>query len=178
MSGDILDAIIVITIGILALIGLSRGLIKELSGLIAVVLGTIGGLRFSDPLAGFVLERLGLSPGIASVVAFMIVSLAIATVVFILSSFLSRFISGINLGWVDRLFGLIFGFVKGAYIVSFFLIFLSLFSSISAVKTGLTTSKLSSYFTDLAPKTYKLITDKDIGSIKITEWLSKFTNKI
>jgi len=175
LSGDILDAVIVITVGILALIGLSRGLIKELSGLIAVILGVLGGFRLSDPIAGAVLERLGVSPGIASVFAFTIVFLAIATVVFILSSFLSRFVRGINLGWVDRLFGLIFGFVKGAYIVSFFLIFLSLFSSIASVNTALHSSKLYPYFTDLAPKTYKLITGKDIGIIKITDYLSKFT---
>jgi membrane protein required for colicin V production len=175
LSGDILDAVIVITVGILALIGLSRGLIKELSGLIAVVLGVLGGFRLSDPIAGFVLEKFGLNPGVASVVAFTIVFLAIATVVFILSSFLSRFVRGINLGWVDKLFGLIFGLAKGAYIVSFFLIFLSLFSSIGAVNKAIGTSKLSPYFTDLAPKTYRLITGKDIGITKITDYLSKFT---
>ena len=175
MGENILDIVIITTVGIFALMGFARGLIKELSGLVAVISGILTGFRLSDSFSQ-IFEKMGISPGIASVVSFVIVFLVIAGGVMFIFSVLHKLVKGINLGWADRLFGLIFGFAKGSYIISFALIFLSLFSFITSVDTTLKRSKFSPFFTELAPRTYRMLTGKEMkGGEKISHWLSEFT---
>ena len=111
-----LDIAIIIILGVLTLLGLKRGLIKSLVPLVGMLLAIFLAGRFYTSLAG----RLTFidSEGLAKIVAFAIIVIAVFVVVFILGSMLRAIMQMVLLGWVDRLGGAIFGLAIGWVICS------------------------------------------------------------
>jgi membrane protein required for colicin V production len=105
---------IVITIFLIgsAVIGFRSGLIKALLGLAGIIIGVILAGRFYVPFS----ERLSFisSTGVAKVIAFAIILIAVIVVAGLIAFFLRRAASIITLGWVDRLGGVVFGVLMAA----------------------------------------------------------------
>ena len=119
-----LDIIIVIPILWGMFRGFKRGLIIELCTLMALVLGVYGAASFGDMAGAYLQSEFNTDPRISLVLAFSIVFIIIVIAVFIFGKILEGLIKMVALGIVNKLFGLLFGMLKFALIVSglFFII--------------------------------------------------------
>lgn len=111
-----IDTIILITIGISALIALSRGLIKEVLSIIGWVLGTLA-VIYLLPLLNPLMQKF-ISSGFMSAV---VTALAILIVFMLIWTFstggLIRDIRQSKMSTVDRILGLFFGIVRAFLLV-------------------------------------------------------------
>ena len=114
-----LDAVIIVVLVISILSGLRSGLIKILFGLVGIVVGVVLAGHFADSLASKM--TFINNPEWAKMAAFAIILVATMLVFAILAVILSKLISAILLGWVNRLGGAVLGLVAGALFCGAFL---------------------------------------------------------
>ncbi len=107
-----LDIVIIIGLIISLVSGIQQGLIKVLFTLVGGIIGVVLAGRYSDALA----EKLSFisDPGIAGIVAFVIIVLAALIVATILGIIVKKIVSAVLLGWLDKLGGAVVGVVLGA----------------------------------------------------------------
>jgi membrane protein required for colicin V production len=109
-----------IVVGLFLLLFLIKGIIKgfvnELSSLAALVLGVIVAVKFSGVaavwLSGYVTSRF------ISALAFILVFIAVVVGVHLLGKMIDKLMKAIALGWLNRIFGGLFGLLKAAFFVS------------------------------------------------------------
>src|SRR3972149_9317199 len=106
-----LDIVILVVLAISSFSGLKAGLIKVLFSVVGIIVGIVLAGRFSDALAG---RLTFLDPDWAKIAAFAIILVAVLIISGILASILSKLISLVWLGWVNRLAGAALGLVVGA----------------------------------------------------------------
>ncbi len=114
------DVIALIIIILFALKGLKNGLIIELSSLIALLLGIIVAIKFSNVAAAWLSENL--TSQYVSVIAFILVFVFTVIVVHIVARIADKLMKAIALGWLNRLAGAVFGILKAAFLISILLI--------------------------------------------------------
>ncbi|MDO9152188.1 MAG: CvpA family protein [Paludibacter sp.] len=113
-----LDLIILVPIAIGFVMGIFKGLIKELISLAAIVLGIYGAKLLSSWFAGVLENLINISPKTAQPIAFLLLFIAIAVVMLILARLLDKLLSAISLGGLNKFLGGVFGAFKYALIVS------------------------------------------------------------
>jgi membrane protein required for colicin V production len=106
--------------------GVFRGLIREVSGIVAVIAGFYGAFTYYWMLSPY-LDFLIQTPGIRHLVSFGVLFCGIVILVGLLAALIRKLMHVVFLGWVDRTFGLIFGTAKGILIVSVLFIMLTSF---------------------------------------------------
>ncbi|MEA3431087.1 MAG: CvpA family protein [candidate division WOR-3 bacterium] len=108
-----LDVMIFAVIVIAAIYGLVKGLIRGLFGIVALIAGIWIACRYFRQFA----TRLPFSnPTLSNVLSFIIILFAVLIGVSIISFIVRKAIHFASLGWIDRIFGLIFGFFIGVFI--------------------------------------------------------------
>ncbi len=108
-----IDAVVIAIILLSALVGLARGLIREVMSL-AVWLAAVGvGYLYYKPFAA-ILTNYITPPGVRLAVAFVVLVL----LVLILGAFLGALIDKTGLTSVDRALGLLFGAARGGVLVA------------------------------------------------------------
>ena len=107
-----LDIVILVAIAVAAFLGLRMGLIKAVLILAGIIVGVVLAGHFSGPLG----QRLTFIPGegVAKVVAFAIILIAVLIVAAIIAKLLTWAAKVVMLGWVNRLGGAVFGLLLGA----------------------------------------------------------------
>ena len=107
-----LDIVILVALAIAAVMGLKMGLIKAVLLLAGIIVGVVLAGHFSGPLG----ERLTFisSEGVAKVVAFAVIMLAVLAVAAIAAALLTWAAKVVMLGWVNRLGGAVAGLLLGA----------------------------------------------------------------
>lgn len=120
------DILIVVILGYSLVRGLFRGLVKEISSIIGVFGGfyaayTYYGI-FSKFLAGFIHDVSYLN-----IFSFLVIFCCVLIIVSILGIIIKYLLNIAFLGWVDRIGGLVFGFIKAVLIVSVLFISLTAF---------------------------------------------------
>jgi len=106
--------------------GAFRGLIREVSGIVAVIAGFYGAFNYYFMLSPH-LEFLIHTPGIRHLVSFSVLFCSIVILVGLLAALIRQLMHVVFLGWVDRTFGLIFGTAKGVLIAAVLFIVLTAF---------------------------------------------------
>ncbi|NQT31840.1 MAG: CvpA family protein [Deltaproteobacteria bacterium] len=108
-----LDIVILVAVAIAAIIGLKLGLIKAVLLLAGIIVGVVLAGHYSGPLG----ERLTFisSEGVAKVVAFAVIMLAVLAVAAIATALLTWAAKVVMLGWVNRLGGAVVGLLLGAF---------------------------------------------------------------
>ena len=109
--------------------GLFKGLIKELSSLIAIVLGVYGAKIFAPVIAKILHEIFKFSDTFAFPLAYLLLFIGIAVVLHFLAKILGGIFDSLALGGVNKLLGAIFGGIKNALILS---VFLNIFNAVDA----------------------------------------------
>ena len=113
-----LDIIILVVLGAGAIVGFSKGFLKQLASL----LGLVAGLLIAKALYATVAERVFLpltdSLTVAQGIAFVVIWLAVPLAFLLLASLLTKAMEAVSLGWVNRLLGVVLGALKAALLVS------------------------------------------------------------
>jgi membrane protein required for colicin V production len=108
-----LDIVLLVALAIAVITGLRMGLIKAVLLVVGIIVGVVLAGQFAGPLG----ERLTFisSEGVAKVVAFAIIMLAVLAAAAIVAALLTWATRLVMLGWVNRLGGAILGLFLGAF---------------------------------------------------------------
>ncbi len=111
------DYAIIATILLSALVGVARGLIREVFSLGTWILALGVGWLFHDEVAGLLTTQLS-QPVVRSAVAFIGLVLLMLVLGAILATILTTFVDKVGLTGTDRALGLAFGGARGAVLVA------------------------------------------------------------
>jgi membrane protein required for colicin V production len=108
-----LDIVILIIIIISAVSGFVSGLIKSVFSLVGLIVGIVLAGRYYVAFS----SHLGFIPGDSGprIGAFIIIFLAVMLIATLLGVILTKIISAIMLGWLNRIGGAVLGIVLGAF---------------------------------------------------------------
>ena len=148
------DFIIIGVIAISALIGIARGLIREVLSL-AVWIGAVAVAWFYHKDLAFQLEAHITTPGVRLAIAFAIIVLAVLFLGAIAGWLLSLAVEKTGLTGTDRVLGVLFGAARGAVLVAM-LVFLAALTPIPD-ETWWQQSQLIGHFQGLAEWILSLI---------------------
>jgi len=139
-----LDIVIIVFLAITTITGLSKGLIKTIIPLVGVILAVVLAGRFYGSVADWLSTWLH-SPSQANIVGFAIIFVAVVIVSLIIASLLSKFLSLLLLGWVDKLGGAVLGFVIGGFITGAILTIITKYN-FPGMEGNIHNSSLASFF--------------------------------
>lgn len=122
-----LDIIIGIILILFAIGGWRNGIIKEAFSLVAFIVGIYGAFKLSDIVGGWLGKLINVSPEWMSVISFIVVFIALALLISWLGNLLSDLFASMNLGFVDKLGGLVFGIAQGFLLVGVLILLLDFF---------------------------------------------------
>ncbi len=112
----IVDLGVLAILAVSALLGLSRGLVRELLGLASWILAGYGAWRFGPEAVPLASQAIG-NPDVAEPVAYVCVFVIFLIVLSLLSNLLGRMVRVSALGGLDRTLGLLFGLARGAAVL-------------------------------------------------------------
>ena len=121
----VLDWIIVAIISIGAILGFTKGFIRQLASIVGLVVGLLVARALFASVGEKLAEELGTSLTFAQVVAFILIWL----LVLLLASALTRVIEIVHLGFVNRILGAALGALKYILLVSLFVHFIEFVDS-------------------------------------------------
>lgn len=105
--------IILLIIWIVAIIeGLTKGFIKQVFGILALILACYCSYHFTSFAADRIVEWFGWNGEGLRVVAFVLTFIVVLIIVLILGHLLDKLMKIVLLGWLNRLTGAIFGWIK------------------------------------------------------------------
>lgn len=113
-----LDLIIAIPIAWGMFRGFRRGFIIEICTLMALILGVYGAATFGDAAGDYLQKNFSTDAQVSLVLAFAILFIIIVVAVFLFGKALEGAIKMVALGLVNKLFGMLFGGLKFALIMS------------------------------------------------------------
>ncbi len=110
--------------------GFKKGLILELTSLLALIVGLFGGIYFFEIGKSFLDSHFDINEKFLPILSFLSLFVCIVLVVSIVGKILDKFVKMIALGGINRLVGALFGLLKMAVIVSTLLMFTYKFHSL------------------------------------------------
>ena len=125
------DIVILSLILLSAVIGLFRGLVKELVSLVVWVCAIVGATVFASPLSDY-LTAVDANPPIRVAIAFAVVFFGVLIAGGLLQWSLAKLIQSTGLGGTDRFLGFVFGALRGGLVVIGALIVVRPFAETSA----------------------------------------------
>lgn len=120
MTIGIIDVILIFFMLALGIKGIFNGFIMGAVGVLGIILGFLFAFMIETPMIKLV-SLFGLKGDVASVSAYILSFLVIYLIVLILGHIIQKAIDFIRLGWLNRILGFLFGFLKGAAIASIIL---------------------------------------------------------
>lgn len=169
-----LDIIILVIVGINIGVSAWRGLVREIFGLLAIILGIV--IASHTYLGvGIQLNKFLSNSNLANIIGFIVVFLLAAVLLSLVGQILSKVIKILLLGWINSLGGAIFGFIKGGLIVGIILIILSRYP-VGPFREWINSSSLAGFFFNFIRIIIGLL-PKDFSGI-IEQFLTRTKGKI
>lgn len=112
-----LDIIILLPLLIGLVRGLMKGLITEIIAIAAVVFGFIGAKLWGQAFSAWILTQFTWPQAVCDAVAYALLFLGISIALHFVARLISKLLSAISLGWINRLLGAAFGVAKWSLIV-------------------------------------------------------------
>jgi membrane protein required for colicin V production len=97
--------------------GLMKGLIREVCSLLGLIMGSWAAFKYYPFLSAAIRPYIHLPHYVSSVISFIIIFLAIGLLFFFLGRLLTEIFKVILLGGINRVGGLIFGFLQGSLVL-------------------------------------------------------------
>lgn len=113
-----IDIILGILLILGAINGFRKGFVVEVASLTALVLGVWGAIRFSYIASDFMAKNFDFTSPHMGVISFLVTFVVIVILVHLIGKVADNFIKAAQLGFINRLAGLFFGFIKSALILS------------------------------------------------------------
>lgn len=125
-----LDIILVSILALFFVIGIWRGLIRQLFSMIAVIGGLIVGFIFYNVAAAQILKyNLTDDKSVAAVLGFILIAVLYYIIIQIIAWFLTKMIGTLKLGWANRLAGGALGILLGIVVSHLAVVGLTFFVS-------------------------------------------------
>jgi membrane protein required for colicin V production len=142
-----IDITVYLILGFFIFVGLTRGLVRQVFSVAALVGGIIAGLIFYDVIAEiFLKDNLVNNKSIANVGAFLIVGFISYLLIQFLGWITTKIIGTLQLSWLNRLGGALIGIVIGA--IAAFLFISSVTFFVSENDTALKNSTTAPYLNE------------------------------
>ncbi len=157
-----IDVIILIPIAAGFVLGLFRGLVKELIALAAIFLGIYGAKFLSPWMSEVLINMFSFSAKTAQPVAYIILFVVIVALLLILAQLLDKLFDTVSLGGLNRFLGGLFGAIKFTLVVSILLNVLNALEEKFEIieKETIKTSKLYIPVMNVAPELWKEIRER------------------
>ena len=124
MSFTAIDIVFIILIAILLLRSFLRGFIKEFMTMASIILGLAAAIFFYRPGGQYVRKYIKMD-NIPEILAFIAIFAIVYLFIIFIEYLLRDIIRRVNLGWLDSLFGLLFGIIEGIVLVSLIILVLT-----------------------------------------------------
>jgi len=105
--------------------GFTKGFIIQLATLVALLLGILGAIYFSDFTSEMLSTKLDFSNQYLPVIAFAITFVLIVIVIQLIARYFNNIAEDSALGPVNRVFGVLFSLVKMAFIISVIIVLIN-----------------------------------------------------
>jgi len=115
-----LDIVIIVLLLVSAVGGFINGLIKSVFSLVGLIVGVVVAGRLYVPFSG--LFGFIQNENVAKIVAFIIIFLIIIIIAAIIGVVLTKIVSTLLLGWLNRLGGAVFGIIMGTIFIASILV--------------------------------------------------------
>lgn len=113
-----IDIIILAVVGAGAVLGFMKGFLKQLAGLLGLVVGLLAAKALYATVAERVFLPLTDSLTVAQGIAFFVIWLAVPLGFLLVAALVTKAMEAVSLGWVNRLLGACLGLLKYALLVS------------------------------------------------------------
>lgn len=110
---NLVDLGVLLIVGVSALLGLSRGLVRELLGLGAWLIASYGAYLYGPKMVPLAEQAIG-NPDLADPIAYVATFVLMLIVLSLLANLVGRMVRLSALGGLDRTLGLVFGIARGA----------------------------------------------------------------
>lgn len=107
--------------------GFSKGIIKELSSLLALIVGIYGAVHFADNLHPYITDYLSIESTFLPIVAFGTMFIALVLIIRLIGFLLDSLVKLVALGLISRLLGGMFGVIKTGFFLSALLLIINTF---------------------------------------------------
>lgn len=156
MSINLLDIILLIPLLWFGYNGYKKGLIIEVSSLIAFILGLYFAFYFSDFTANLLREYFTIDEKYMAAISFVVTFIGVLFIVLAVGKMLEKIIDILLLGFLNKLGGLVFGVLKGALFLSIIIFGIHYFDSNNTVIKRETAEKSIFYepIESIAPALY------------------------
>lgn len=112
-----IDIIIAVLLVIGLVSGLRDGLVKQVAGLAGIIGGLLLGRMFYLPVGEWLCTTLSISTEAAHITAFILILIIVPLLLNLVGWVVSKILSAISLGWMNRLLGGVVGVLKFALLV-------------------------------------------------------------
>ena len=116
-----IDIIIAILVLLASIKGFSRGFIKELVSVVSLVLGIYLAVKFSGLVEEYLIENLKDYKEFVSIISFVIVFLIVFLSLKLAGIVISKLAKQLQLNFLNKLLGMLFGSIKALLIISIIL---------------------------------------------------------
>jgi len=114
---NFIDIIAAIGLGYGAFVGFRNGVVREIAGLLGLVIGVWAGLRLGFIFASLLNEKLGIDGNFLPLLGFLVAFLIGIAAVYFVGRMTSTLINSVGIGLPNKLGGLIFGAAKWAFLL-------------------------------------------------------------
>lgn len=121
---DIIIAVVLVAFGVG---GLRKGIITEAATLLGLGLGLYGAFHFSDFTADKLLQWVEINPKYLNLISFIVTFFVVAILVNLLGRLVTKIVKSLNLGFIDKIGGFLFGIAKGVLICSLLVMLINVF---------------------------------------------------
>lgn len=112
-----LDVLIILPLLFGIVRGVMRGFVSEIIAIVVVIFGVLSARLWAPSFSAWLIGQFAWPKGVCDVVAYTLLFLAVAIILSICARLLNKLLKAIHLGWINRIFGGLCGFVKYAIIV-------------------------------------------------------------
>ncbi len=131
------DIVFGVFILIMAIKGIIKGFIRELFGLVALLLGIFSAHQFHMSLGNTFVKYLHITHTAANVTAFFILFFLVYLTIFFVGVVIASMIKKIDLGFIDRVFGFTFGVAKAAIVIVIIVLMMDSFPFLQSFSNSL-----------------------------------------
>lgn len=98
--------------------GLTKGLVKQVADIVTIIVAAWAAYFFSTGLGTFLGKYVSWDPAVLKVVSFVLIVIIVALALGLISSIVTKALSALSLGFLNKLFGLVFAVLKCALILA------------------------------------------------------------
>lgn len=120
-----IDIIIVCVLMVFGYGGWKRGIITAMTTLVGLGLGLYAAFHFSASTSEWLVKWIEINPDYLNIVSFIVTFMVVAILVNILGRIVSKMVKDLDLGFIDKIGGFLFGLAKGVLLCSLLFLLLN-----------------------------------------------------